>query len=222
MTCAPSGQASHPHLPANSSPNRPSHLPVLLPYAARLPRGPHPTDNSPTVAKPGPTFQFPVPASAANLGPGYGVLAVALDLALQVTADVRTDGAVSVVRRDDPDSATHDPRHGEVLRGLHKGLELLGAPLGKGLTITIEGIVPRGSGLGTISAGFAAGLGVAARMAQVHKRRQPIDQSLLLDALIRLGGDPAHGGASLLGGLVAAVPTSQPQEQEQRHRLTHL
>jgi homoserine kinase len=171
------------------------------------------------VAKPGTILQFPVPASAANLGPGYGVLAVALDLALQVTVEARTDGAVSVVRRDDPDAAAHDARHDDVLRGLHKGLELLGVPLGKGLTVTIEGIVPRGTGLGTISAGFAAGLGVAARMAQVHKRREPIDPSLLLDALIGLGGDPAHGAASLLGGLVATVQTSQPQEQEQRHRL---
>ncbi len=174
------------------------------------------------MAKNGPAVGFAVPASTANLGPGYGVLAVALDLPLQVQAETRTDGELVVVRRDDPSASGHDTRHDVVLAGLRAGAELLGLNLARGLTITVEGTVPRGTGLGTVSAGFAAGVGTAARLHLVGRKPEPLPVDRLLDELIRVGGDPAHGAASLLGGLCATVPTSLPQEQARRHRaLSH-
>jgi homoserine kinase len=154
---------------------------------------------------------FHVPASAANLGPGYGVLAVALDLPLGITVEPRGDGEVVVERRDDPGASLEDPRHDPVLRGVRAGAELLDASLGKGITVIVEGTIPRGTGLGTVSAGFAAGLGVAVRLAR--KKWTP---GQILDCLVPLGGDPAHGAAALLGGLVATVPLSAPQEQRLR------
>jgi homoserine kinase len=165
-----------------------------------------------------PTITFHVPASAANLGPGYGVIAVALDLPLAITVEPRDDAEIVVERRDDPSSQNEDPRHDPVLRGLRAGAELLAVPMPKGVTVIVDGTIPRGAGLGTISAGFAAGLGVAARLAK--KKGGAHDQ--ILDALVPLGGDPAHGAASLVGGLVAAVPLSQPQESERRHRLVQF
>jgi homoserine kinase len=158
------------------------------------------------VAKPSP-ITFHVPASAANLGPGYGVIALALDLPLGITVEQRTDGRVVVDRRDDPSAHLEDPRHDPVLRGLLRGAELFEAPLQKGLSVIVEGTIPRGTGMGTISAGYAAGLGIAVRLAK--KKWTPAE---VLDALVPLGGDPAHGAAALLGGLVATVPLSLPQE----------
>ena len=108
---------------------------------------------------------FHVPASTANLGPGYGVLAIALDLPLSITAVARTDGEVHIERRDDP-SAKEDPRHDPVLRGLRAAAELLDVSLSKGLDVVVEGTIPRGTGLGTISAGFAAGIGIAMRLSR--------------------------------------------------------
>jgi len=157
------------------------------------------------VSKPTP-ITFHVPASAANLGPGYGVIAVALDQPLGITVEHRTDGEIHVERRDDPHAHLEDPRHDPVLRGLRAGAALLDVPLQKGLTIVVEGTIPRGTGMGTISAGYAAGLGAAVRLA-----RKKFNPSLMLDALVPLGGDPAHGAASLLGGLCAAVPLSSAQ-----------
>jgi homoserine kinase len=149
------------------------------------------------VAKPEP-ITFHVPASAANIGPGYGVLAVAVDLPRHITVEPRDDGAIVIERSD---RSIDDPRHEPVLRGLRAGLDLLHAPTGKGMTVRIEGTIPRGTGLGTISAGFAAGLGTAVRIA-----RKPWTSGQVLDQLVQLGGDPAHGAASMLGGLCAAVP----------------
>jgi homoserine kinase len=168
------------------------------------------------VAKPAP-ITFHVPASAANLGPGYGVLALALDLPLGITVEHRTDGQVLVERRDDPSAHLDDPRHDPVLRGLQRGAELLDVSLAKGLSVLVEGTIPRGTGMGTISAGYAAGLGVAARLAK--KKVTPPE---LLDALVPLGGDPAHGAAALLGGFTATVPLSLPQEAKLRQRVLRL
>jgi len=168
------------------------------------------------VAKP-PPITFHVPATAANLGPGYGVVAVALDLPLGITVEPRTDGLILVERRDDPHAHLEDPRHDPVLRGLLRGAELLDVALPRGLQITVEGTIPRGTGMGTISAGYAAGLGAAVRLSK--KKWTPAQ---ILDALVPLGGDPAHGAASLLGGLCATVPLSTPQDTALRQRPLHL
>jgi homoserine kinase len=168
------------------------------------------------VAKPSP-ITFHVPASAANLGPGYGVIAVALDLALGITVEPRNDGEVVIDRRDDPSARAEDPRHDPVLRGLRAGAELLEVSLAKGLSVTVEGTIPRGSGMGTISAGYAAGLGIAVRLAR--KKWTP---SRLLDALVPLGGDPAHGAAAMLGGLCATAQVSEPQAANLHQRVLSL
>jgi homoserine kinase len=168
------------------------------------------------VAKPHP-ITFHVPASAANLGPGYGVIALALDLPLGITVETRTDGQIIVDRRDDPSAHLDDPRHDPVLRGLQRGAELFDVPLQKGLSVIVEGTIPRGTGMGTISAGYAAGLGVAVRLA-----KKKWTTSAVLDALVPLGGDPAHGAASLIGGLTASVPLSLPQEPALHQRLLKM
>ena len=165
------------------------------------------------MAKPSP-ITFHVPATAANLGPGYGVVALALDLPLGITVETRTDGVIQVERRDDPGAHLEDPRHDPVLRGLRRGAELCDLSLARGLSVIVEGTIPRGTGMGTISAGYAAGLGVAVRLG---KKKPPANE--LLDALVPLGGDPAHGAAALLGGLCATVQISTPNEPQLRQRI---
>ncbi|MGE3172639.1 MAG: hypothetical protein AB7O97_08425 [Planctomycetota bacterium] len=164
------------------------------------------------MAKPAP-ITFHVPASAANIGPGYGMLAIALDLPLHVTIEPRTDGEVVVERRDGPALTVDDRRHDPLLRGLRAGAELLDVSLQKGVTLLVDGTIPRGTGLGTISAGYAAGLGAAARLAR--KKWTP---GQLLDSLVPLGGDPAHGAASMLGGLCTTVPVGAPGDQIRRYQ----
>ncbi len=157
---------------------------------------------------------FHVPASAANLGPGYGMLGVALDMPLHVTIEQRNDGLILIERRDAPSMTAEDRRHDPVLRGLRAGAEKFGVSLQKGIALVIDGTIPRGTGLGTISAGFAAGLGAAARLS-----KQPWTNGDLLDLLVPLGGDPAHGAASLIGGCVTTVPLGQERGTVHRHQL---
>jgi homoserine kinase len=168
------------------------------------------------VAKPSP-ITFHVPASAANLGPGYGVVGLALDLPLRITVESRTDEEIHVERRDDPSAHLEDQRHDPVLRGLRRGAELLSVPLNKGLSIMVEGTIPRGTGMGTVSAGYAAGLGIAIRLA-----KKKLTPAAGLDALIPLGADPAHVAAAMLGGLTVTSQLSLPQEIEVRHHPLSL
>lgn len=144
---------------------------------------------------------FHVPASAANLGPGYQVLAVAVDAPLHITVEPRNDGELIVERDDAPGLGADDHRHDPVLRGLRAGVERFELQVKSGATVRVEGTIPRGTGLGTVSAGYAAGLGAALRLA-----KKKVTAGAVLDCLVSLGGDPAHGAASLLGGLCASVP----------------
>ncbi len=160
---------------------------------------------------------FHVPASAANLGPGFGMLGIAVDLPLHVTIEPRSDGQVVVERRGAASLTAEDRRHDPVLRGLRVGAERFEAPLHKGVTVILDGNIPRGTGLGTLSAGFAAGLGAAARLAR--KKWSPGE---ILDQLVQIGGDPAHGAASLQGGLCTAVPTGFEDGLVRRHRVLQL
>ncbi len=160
---------------------------------------------------------FHVPASAANLGPGYEVIGLALDLPLGITVETRTDGELNIDRHDDPSAHLEDQRHDPVLRGLRLGAELFSVSLAKGLSITVEGTIPRGTGMGTISAGYAAGLGIAVRLA----KNKP-ETSAVLDALVSLNGDPAHGAAALLGGLTVTSQLSPPNDLELRHQPLSL
>ncbi len=49
-------------------------------------------------------FEFHVPATCANLGPGFGVLAIALDLPLVISVEPREEEGHAVERRGESDA----------------------------------------------------------------------------------------------------------------------
>lgn len=151
-------------------------------------------------------FQFRVPASVAHLGPGFGVLGLALDLTMSIKVRKATSPG-HFVERPGAAEASLDARHDSVLRGLHAAAELLQIKLPLALQIVVESEIPQASGLGSNAAAFAAGLGIAARF-----RNRPFDVHGALELLVRLGGDAAHGAAALHGGLTAACGLNPPSE----------
>ena len=153
-------------------------------------------------------FEFRVPATCANLGPGFGVLAVALDLPLSMSvASVKDDGH-EVDRRGTAQEMRMDTRHDAILRGLHEAATRFDIKLPAGLRIVADSRIPPASGLGTHTASFAAGIGAALRFA-----KQVPTEHEALDLLVGLGGDPGHGAAALAGGFTAVCQTSVPAEQ---------
>ena len=113
------------------------------------------------------TFRFEVPASSANLGPGYQVLGVALDVTLKVRVDVRRKGeGIAIERRAGVVEQFDDSRHDPLIRAIHAAETRFSIKLPPALQVTIESDIPPACGLGTTSASYAAGLAVAARFAK--------------------------------------------------------
>jgi homoserine kinase len=160
-------------------------------------------------------FRFQVPATCAHLGPGFGVVGIALDLWMTVVVHKRAD-AGHVVERPGVDETRMDARHDALLRGLNAAAERFAIKVPPGLRFVVESLIPAASGLGSNSAAFAAGLAAAARLA---KKRPDGDE--LLDLLVSLGGDAAHGAAAMHGGMTGACLISEPNDAP-RHRVVPL
>lgn len=123
-----------------------------------------------------------VPASSANLGPGFDAFAAAL--ALHVEVDVRETGRFAV--ETDLDIA-RDRRNLAV-----RGFARLHAP--DRFTFRIRSKVPLSGGLGSSAAAYVAGLLAAQSMFE-------LDEDLLALAS-ELEGHPDNAAAALLGGFV--------------------
>ncbi len=127
-----------------------------------------------------------VPASSANLGPGYDVLAAALDISLEL--EVEETGAFSV------------------------SSELPGLPLDRsnlcvraferlhpadGLSFAIRSEIPPAAGLGSSAAAIVAGLCAADHMYELD--------APLFELAVELEGHPDNVAAALLGGFVVCA-----------------
>lgn len=145
------------------------------------------------------SLKVTVPASAANLGPGFDALGLALglydvvelwvtDSGLQV--DVLDAGAGGVA--DVPTDETH-----LVVRAIRRACERLGARL-PGLRLRCSNAIPHARGLGSSAAAVVAG--VAAGYALSGR---PVDAEALQLAA-EFEGHADNAAASLFGGLVVA------------------
>lgn len=162
------------------------------------------------------TVEFRVPATSAHLGPGYGVVGLALDRSLHIRVEPSDDERHVVERRGSTADMPDDSRHDEILRGLHAAAERFAIKLPPGLRIEATSDIPPACGLGTHAAQFAAGIGAAARFAD-----SPPSADEAHELLVRLGGDAAHGAAALCGGLTAVAQISEPA-QPLRFRVLRL
>jgi homoserine kinase len=149
---------------------------------------------------PGTVVRVRVPATSANLGPGYDALGLALSLFDDVVVRVEGDGAPPVTLHVEGEGETDLPRDAShlVVRALHATLEALGAPR-PNLTLWCTNRIPHGRGLGSSAA--AAVTGVLAGRALAGAGR---DDGSELAAAAALEGHPDNAAACLLGGLTIA------------------
>jgi len=139
-----------------------------------------------------------VPATSANLGPGFDCLGLALDLHDTLTAEVADAGLVVEIEGEGAESLPRDERH-LVLRAMRAGFDALGvAP--SGLVLRATNRIPQSRGLGSSSAAIVGGLALA---------RELVDGATLDDhALLRLAteieGHPDNVAPALLGGFVVS------------------
>lgn len=150
------------------------------------------------------TVTVRVPATSANLGPGFDCLGLALDLhdevvvgagdpadGDEVTVSVVGEGAGTV-----PTDASH-----LVVRAVHRALDALGAPHPP-LALSCTNAIPHGRGLGSSAAAVVAGL--LAGRALVPDGERWLDDDAVLALATDMEGHPDNAAAALLGGLTLA------------------
>ena len=143
-----------------------------------------------------------VPASTANLGAGYDVLAMALDLVNRVSVEVLTEPSVELTVEGEGQGRLTGDRHNRFVVALELGLRwALGeVPQGIGWRITMRNEIPLARGLGSSAAATVAGLVAADALTggQLGERRQ-------LELACEIEGHPDNASAALLGGFVVVA-----------------
>lgn len=154
----------------------------------------------------GPTFRAApirvrVPATSANLGPGFDALGLALELYDDVVVRVTDEPGLSVdVAGMGAASVPRNARH-LVVKSMRATFKLLGgAPAG--LEVVCANRIPHSRGLGSSAAAIVAGV-VAARSLVVGGNERMDDAAALAHAA-QLEGHPDNVAACLLGGLTIA------------------
>ena len=138
-----------------------------------------------------------VPASSANLGPGFDSLALALDFGLRVEAWLGAERDAIAWQGEGSGEVPLDRRN-LLLKGVAAARARWGG--GVALVIRVRSSIPVGRGLGSSAAAVVAGLALGAL--SCGRRPRPPE---LLELGARLEGHPDNVAAALLGGLVVAA-----------------
>jgi homoserine kinase len=141
-----------------------------------------------------------VPASSANLGPGFDALGLALTLHDEITAEVVGSGLDVRVTGEGRSGVPLDETH-LVVEAMHAAFDLMGGRP-DGLRLSCVNAIPHGRGLGSSSAAIVGGI-VLAR-ALVVGGETLVDDAAAYQLAVDLEGHPDNVAAALHGGLTIA------------------
>lgn len=141
-----------------------------------------------------------VPATSANLGPGFDALGLALSLHDEVEARVTGGGVTVEVIGEGAGDLPTDGSH-LVVRAMTRVFEELGEHPA-GLALRCRNRIPQARGLGSSSAAIVAGVSLA--RALVVGGAERLDDAGLLRIAAELEGHPDNVAPCLLGGMTIA------------------
>jgi homoserine kinase len=139
-----------------------------------------------------------VPATSANLGPGFDSLGLALSLRDDLEAEVLPEGLVVEVEGAGAEGLPRDESH-LVVRAMRAAFELMGEQP-PGLRLSCRNVIPHARGLGSSSAAIVAGV-VLAR-ALVAGGQLLASDDALFDLAADLEGHPDNVAPAFYGGFV--------------------
>ena len=139
-----------------------------------------------------------VPATSANLGPGYDALGLALEIRDHVTAQFTDDKLITVVVTGEgagklPTDATHLVAKTIIDACKAFGTEVLG------LRVECKNAIPQGRGLGSSAGAIVAGLVLASELTYARA-----SEDELLQMANAIEGHPDNVAACLLGAMTIA------------------
>jgi homoserine kinase len=155
-----------------------------------------------------------VPATTANLGPGFDALGLALQIYNYVSIEQSPAGADEIAASGEGASTLNaTPAESNIAchaaRALLDRLDLSQIPI----RLTLENAIPLARGLGSSSAARVGAL-VATNEWARRNFGKSVDRSTLLALAARLEGHPDNVAPALLGGFVVSATGSSRQSDE--------
>jgi homoserine kinase len=137
-----------------------------------------------------------VPATSANLGPGFDALGLALSLHNEIVA-TEADGVHVTVEQHGAGELPVDQRN-VVARGVTLAYEAAGRPF-RGVALHCVNRIPPSRGLGSSAAAWVGGLSAGNALLG-----SPLDRRALLGLATQSEGHPDNVAAALMGGLTVS------------------
>lgn len=139
-----------------------------------------------------------VPATSANLGPGFDSLGLALTMRDELEAEVVDAGLVVEVAGSGAEDVPRDESH-LVVRSMRAAFDAMGAQP-PGLRLSCTNVIPHARGLGSSSAAIVAGVVLARALVAGGTLLMDDDAAFALTA--RLEGHPDNVAPAFHGGFV--------------------
>ncbi|MBM4487937.1 homoserine kinase [Prescottella equi] len=143
-----------------------------------------------------------VPASSANLGPGFDTLGLALGLYDEITVTTTDSGLTIRVEGEGADDVPWGPSH-LVVRAIERGLEAAGL-WADGLDVVCRNAIPHSRGLGSSASAAVGGLAAANGLALKSAPELALTDAQLVQLSSEFEGHPDNAAASVLGGAVVS------------------
>jgi homoserine kinase len=143
-------------------------------------------------------LKISVPATSANLGPGFDSLGLALDLRDELEAELAGSGLVVEVAGEGSGVVALDEDH-LVVRAMRRAFDALGGQP-TGLRLSCRNAIPHARGLGSSSAAVVGGLLLARGLVDGGAER--LDDAALLELAVDMEGHPDNVAPALHGGFV--------------------
>jgi len=153
-----------------------------------------------------PTFkanpiQVKVPASSANLGPGFDSFGLALGMHDRYVAQILDDVGLDIdVTGEGADEVPRTDKN-LLVKAMYKGFDFLGGKP-KGIAVRALNVIPHGRGLGSSASAIVGGLSLA--RALVLTGIDKMNDEKLLQLATEMEGHPDNVAAALYGNAVVA------------------
>jgi homoserine kinase len=154
---------------------------------------------------PGSAVRVRVPASSANIGPGFDSIGLALGIWDEYVVTVSAEPTLSIdVEGEGAGELPCNERH-LVHRAMLKAWEQLGARPPAGLHLSCRNAVPQGRGLGSSATSIVAGVVAAQGLCDIAIRAEradgSFDHAFTNNLAAAIEGHPDNSSASIFGGM---------------------
>ncbi|KAI9207780.1 ribosomal protein S5 domain 2-type protein [Polychytrium aggregatum] len=165
------------------------------------------------------TIKIRVPASTANIGPGFDALGMGLSmhLTLVVTIPASSEPASGITLSYEGDSkqkVSLSPESNLITRTAMYVAAACKSALPRSMHIHIDNPIPLGRGLGSSGSAAVAGVYLANEAAQLG-----LSRTQMLDFCLLIEGHPDNVAGSLLGGFVASYMRNLPDPKLRENPL---